>query len=382
MLQRKPQVTVGRIWGIPIGLDWTWFLIFGLVTWSLAATYFPREYPALGIRAYWILGAITALLMFGSVLVHELAHAWVALRNGIPVRGITLHIFGGVAMLERDARTPGAEFRIAVAGPLSSLALAAGFFALYLLDRRVDALAAPSIWLARINLMLALFNMIPGFPLDGGRILRAGVWWATGSQARATRFATWGGQLVAFGFLATGIYLALSGNVITGIWLVFIGWFLRNAAATYQAQAGLEEALRGLTVERIMRRDVPHVSGRIPLDRFVRESVLGRGQRFSVVGEEDRTVPRGLISITAIRDTPEASWDRVTVGEIMVPWDRVVRVDQRSDLLDALQLMESAGVTQVPVTGITAEGEQVLGIISREEVRSYLRARHELRRSA
>lgn len=140
MAHNARQITVDRIWGIPIGLDWTWFFIFGLVSWSLAATFFPREYPALAPWAYWLLGGITSLLRFGSVLVHELAHAWVALRNKIPVRGITLHIFGGLATLERDSRTPGAEFRIAIAGPLSSLALAALFFGGYALDRGIDVL--------------------------------------------------------------------------------------------------------------------------------------------------------------------------------------------------------------------------------------------------
>ena len=184
------SIKLGRIWGIPIGLHFSWFLIFGLVTWSLALGYFPEEYPALTTPAYWILGAITSILFFGSVLVHELAHALIALRNKLPVRAINLFIFGGVAELTQEPRSAGAEFRIAITGPLASLGLAALFGGLYLLDQQIPLLAAPSLWLARINLLLAVFNMIPGFPLDGGRILRAAIWWKTNNLYKATHAAS------------------------------------------------------------------------------------------------------------------------------------------------------------------------------------------------
>lgn len=195
------SVKLGRIWGIPVGLHWSMFLVFGLVTWSLAMGYFPDEYPMLSAPVYWLLGLITSVLFFGSILAHEMGHAIVAQRNQVPVRGITLFIFGGVAQLEQEVRSPGAEFRITIAGPLVSLALAGLFGLLWLLDQSVPYLAAPSIWLARINLLLAAFNMIPGFPLDGGRVLRAIVWKWTGSLIRATRVATFTGQLAAFGFI-------------------------------------------------------------------------------------------------------------------------------------------------------------------------------------
>jgi Zn-dependent protease/CBS domain-containing protein len=382
MMHAKQHLTIGRIWGIPIGLDWSWFLVFGLVSWSLATGFVPREYPQLGPAASWLIAIAIGLLVFGSVLVHELAHAWVALRNQIPVRSITLHIFGGIATIEHGARTPGQEFRIAIAGPISSLVLAGGFLGLYLLDRGIDVLAAPSIWLARINLMLAFFNLIPAFPLDGGRVLRAAIWRFTGSQARSTRVATFTGQLAAFGFIAFGIYLALTGGLVNGLWLVFIGWFLQNAATAHGAQAAVEEALQGLTAGHLMRRDVPAVSALVPLDRFVADHLLAGGQRFSVVTGRDRPLPDGLVSITNVRRMPEAQWSAVTVGEIMVPWDRVVRVEPQVDLLAALRLMETAGVTQVPVTVAGEQGEQLIGTLSRDDVRRYLATRQELRHAA
>lgn len=230
--------------------------------------------------------------------------------------------------------------------------------------------------------MLALFNLIPGFPLDGGRVLRAAIWWHTGDQARANRAATVTGQLAAFGLIAYGAYLALGGALFSGLWLVFIGPFLRGAAAALGAQTAIEGSRHGLTVRQIMRREVPRVSGVVPLDRFVREAIIGGGQRFSLVAEGERQAPRGLLSITNVRARPEAAWGEVTVGEIMVPWERVVRIGPDGDLLAALQLMERAGVAQMPVTLATDGGEELLGVLARDDVRRYLLARQELRASA
>ncbi len=232
----ESSVKLGRVWGIPIGLHWSWFLIFGLVTWSLALGYFPGEYPDLSLAACWLLGALTSALFFGSVLLHELGHTWAALREKMRVRGVTLFIFGGVAQLDDDPRSPGTEFRISVAGPLVSLALAVLFGALYLLDQAIPYLAAPSLWLARMNLMLALFNMIPGFPLDGGRALRAAIWKWTGDAHRATKVAAFTGQVFAFGFIAWGLWIIFQGAFFNGLWLILIGWFLQNAAAAAYAQ--------------------------------------------------------------------------------------------------------------------------------------------------
>jgi Zn-dependent protease len=373
----KASIRLGRIWGIPIGLDWSWFPIFALVTWSLAANFFPREYPSLSTGAVWALAALTALLFFGSVLFHELAHAWVALRNGIGVKEITLHLFGGVAYLEHEPRSAGAEFRIAIAGPLSSLFLAGVCGALFLLDRGVSALAAPTLWLARINLMLALFNLIPGFPLDGGRVLRAIVWRLGNDAARATRVATFTGQIVAFGFMAVGIYTLLNGAVFNGLWLVFIGWFLQNAAAAHRAQLTLEERLRGVTVGQVMTHGYPRVPGYTPLDQLVDEQVLAGGRRFFIVAEsEDR--PRGFVSITDLRAIPREAWRRTTVAETMVPWSRVTRFDPDTDLLTALRTLEAAQVTQAPVVADADSDDRPIGTLSREDVVRYLRLRQEL----
>jgi len=347
------------------------------VTWSLALGYFPNEYPALPAATYWLLGAMTSLLFFGSVLLHELGHSVVALRHHIPVRSITLFIFGGVAHIGSEPRSPGAEFRIAIAGPLTSLALAAGFGALWLVDQvgtkhLSPLLAAPSVWLARINLLLALFNLIPGFPLDGGRILRALVWRVTGSFYRATRVATFTGQITAFGFIAWGLYTLFGGNVFNGLWLVFIGWFLQNAAAASYAQANLQQSLHGVTVAQVMARDCLKVSPHVSLAYLVEEKVLTSGQRCFLVAEDDQL--RGMVTLRDIAAVPKGTWSRVTVGQAMVPRERLILMRDDTELLEALQKMDDANVAQVPVV----EGDRIVGLLSREQVLHYLRIRAEL----
>ena len=368
----EASVKLGRIWGIPIGLHLSWFLIFGLVTWSLALGYFPAEYPDLAITTYWLLGAVTSLLFFGSVLVHELGHALVALRNQIPVRGITLFIFGGVAQIGRESSSPGVEFRVAIAGPVASLGLAVLFYGLWLLDRPIAYLAAPSLWLARINLLLAVFNMIPGFPLDGGRVLRALIWQWTGSLYRATQVATFSGQLVAFGFIGGGVWMMLGGNFFNGLWLVFIGWFLQNAAAASYAQSNLQQSLRGVQVTQVMTHDCPLVSGQLPLERLVEEQILTSGQRcFFVAGNGQLA---GMLTLTDVAKVPRTEWGQVTTGQIMVPWERLAHVTPKTELLTALQTMDDANVNQVPVV----EGQEIIGMLAREHVLRYLRVRAEL----
>lgn len=366
------SIKLGKIMGIPVGLHTSWFLVFALVTWSLAVGYFPREYPSLQPVAFWGLGVITSLLFFGSVLVHELGHSIVALRNKIPVHGVTLFIFGGVAQIGREPSDAGTEFRIAIAGPLSSLVLAAGFAGLWWLDRAIPYLAAPSVWLMRINLMLALFNLIPGFPLDGGRVLRAALWYFSGSFHRATQIATFTGQLFAFGFIGLGVLVILNGNLINGLWLVFIGWFLQNAAAATYAQTALQKSLRDITVAQAMTRDCQLVPPHMPLSQLIENYVLTGGQRCFFVTEEDRL--RGLLTLTDMARIPRMEWAHTTAGEVMIPWDRIVRVRPDMALLAALQAMDDANVNQVPVL----VGEELVGILSREQVLRYIRTRSEL----
>ncbi len=366
------SITLGRILGIPVGVHISWLLIFALITWSLSVGFFPPEYPDLPVTWYWILGVFTSLFFFGSVLVHELGHSILAQRNGIAVRGITLFIFGGVAQIEREPETPGAEFRIAIAGPLTSLVLGLAFAALWLFDRGIPYLAAPSAWLMRINLMLAFFNLIPGFPLDGGRVLRAIVWQVTGSFERATRLASFTGQLVAAGFIGLGVVSMLGGNTFNGLWLVMIGWFLQNAAATTYAQMNAQQSLRDIKVEQVMSRECPIVPGQLLLNQLVENYVLTGGRRCFLVQNEG-PLP-GILTLRDIAQVPRTQWGQVAVYQIVKPAEQLVYVAPQTDLLSALRTMDEANVNQVPVID---KGE-LIGMLSREQMIHYARARAEL----
>lgn len=368
----EATIKLGRVWGIPIGLHSSWFLIFALVTWSLAAGYLPIEYPSLPSVSLWLMGAVTSILFFASVLLHELGHTYLALRNKIPVRGITLFLFGGVAQITRDPDNAGAEFRIAIAGPATSLLLGIFFGGVWLFSETFPYLAAPSLWLARINLSLALFNLIPGFPLDGGRVLRALVWQATGSFHRATQIATFAGQLVAFGFIGIGVLVLLEGNLFNGLWLIFIGWFLQNAAASSYAQSSIQKTMRSVKVGQIMQRDCSWVPGSTPLQRLVEDEILATGRRCFLVADDGRLL--GVLTLRDIASVPRDEWDRIPAEKAMVPWERLRKVDSNTELLTALQTMDDANVAQLPVV----EGDRILGMLSREQIIAYLRTRAEL----
>ena len=374
-------VRIGTILGIPVRLHLSWLLIFGLLTWSLAAGYFPEEYSELAPSINWTLGIITSLLFFLSVLAHELGHAIVAQRNNIHVKSITLFIFGGLAQIIREPQDPGQEFRIAAAGPLVSFLLAGLFYALYLLDQSIDWLAAPSIWLARINLLLALFNLIPGFPLDGGRMLRAAVWRSTGDLKRATQIATTVGQLSAFAIIVVGISVAVTGDLFDGLWLVFIGWFLQNASTTTLAQSNTQDILSGLRVSQVMAIEWPTLASKLPLNRLVEEKILRGGPRYYFIerdgyGEEEKSgCPKGMLSLTNVMAIPQSQWAFTPVDKIMVPWDELIVTTPDTPIIQAVQLMDEANVAQLPVL----EEGQLVGILAREQIIRHLRLRAELR---
>jgi len=361
------SIRIARIWGIPIGLHPSWFLIFALVTWSLASGFFPGQYPLSSTWFVWLLGLLTSLLFFGSVLAHELGHAYIALRNHIPVRSINLFFFGGLAHIGREPRLPGEEFRIAIAGPLVSLGLALFFQVISLAEEALPWLSVSSAYLARINLLLALFNLIPGFPLDGGRVLRALVWWATRSYSRATRFASFSGQMIAFGFIGFGLVSVFSGNFLNGLWLGLIGMFLQNAAAGAAQQGQIQEQLGGVTVEQVMSRDVAVVPSQMTLDRLVQYNASGQWVHNFLV-EENGRLP-GLLTWRDIGAVPRQIWYRVTAGQVMKPWQGWNPVTPDTSLLSALQQMEEANQALIPVM----QGPEVAGLLSREQVLRYLR---------
>jgi Zn-dependent protease len=363
---------IGRIWGIPVGLHWSMLFVFGMLTLSLATAFFPDTDPDLPAAAYWAMGLVAAVLFFVSILLHELGHSRVALHNGIPVDSITLFIFGGIARIAGRPKTAGVELAIAIAGPLVSFALAAVFGAIWYLANDLTYLAAPAGWLARLNLILALFNLLPGFPLDGGRILRALVWQVTGNEQRATQVSLVSGQVLAFGLMGVGALLSFNGDFANGIWLIVIGWFLQNAAVSEATGSKVEIALRGATVQQAMGPRETEIPSRTKVRQVIDEHILATGHRYFLVIDGD--VPRGVVTLRDLATVPQDRWDWTSVGDIMTPWSRLTVVTPDTDLLAALQVMDDARVSSLPVM----DGERVCGLLTREEVLHYVRLRMEL----
>jgi Zn-dependent protease/predicted transcriptional regulator len=379
----KTNIKLGTIWGIPIGLHWSWFLVFVLMSSSLASSLFPAMFPEASPLSYWIMGAATTVLLFGSVLLHELGHAFEALRHKLPVRRITLFIFGGVAELSEDTRNPQEEFRIAIAGPMVSMALAVGFYASWLLSRDLTGyLAIPALYLARINLILAIFNLIPGFPLDGGRVLRAAVWAWSGSQVRATHYASIGGQVVATGFMGLGAFSLVGGDVSSGVWLLFIGWFLFSAASSAMKQNRVHDMLEGVRVEQVLRPGYARVPRGLTIDRLVSDHVLVHGEGYFLVEEEDRVV--GIITLTDVARVDRERWPSITVEQIMTAPERLVVLPSEASLLEALETMERREIHQIPVMrdrGVSMpllSSDTIIGILSKREISEYLGKRTKL----
>lgn len=368
----KTTVKIGEVWGIPIGVHISWFLIFIMLTWSLTMGYFPEEYTGLTDITYLALGLVTSLLFFGSVLAHELGHSYLAIKSKIPVKGINLYIFGGIAQISKEPDSPRTEFLISVAGPLISILLSILFGGIWLADKNIPILAAPSVYLMRINFLLAIFNLIPGFPLDGGRILRALVWWVTKSFQRATRIASYSGQMVALGFIGVGVYTIFNGELLNGLWLAFIGWFLQNAASSAYKQMNMQEALQGITVGQVMVRECIRVSNLTTINRIVEDMVLSGGQRCFFVAENGKL--RGMVTLRDITEVPKRKWKFTTAEQTMVPMHRLVKVSPDVKLMKALQTMDEANVAQVPVV----DGDELVGVLSREQIVHYIRTRAEL----
>jgi Zn-dependent protease len=367
---------IGRLAGIDLAIHPSWLVIFFLVTYSLAAFQFPMEFAGWSPATYWIVAVATALLFFASVLAHELSHALVARRFGLRVEGITLFIFGGATSLDRDSRTPREEALIAVAGPLTSLAIGAALIGLELVVGQPQ-LAALVGWLGVINVMLGAFNLIPGFPMDGGRLLRAVVWRIRGDRLAATRNAAVVGRLFAYLLIAIGVYLALrpGGSIFSGLWLALIGWFLSNAAEATVAQAGLERSLLGVMVRDAMDRMPAAVSPNELVSELVSERMLRGNERSYLVRHADGGLA-GLVTLGDVRRVPRDQWPLTRVTDIMTRYADLATVRADAPVTDALRLLEEHEVGQLPV--IEDEARTPVGVVSRRGILRLVEARMKL----
>jgi len=360
-------IPIGRLFGISIDLDYSWFLIVGLLTWMLAVSYYPPEFPGWPAAEYWLVGFITSVLLFVSVLIHELSHSVVAKGYGIGVPRITLFLFGGVAQIASEPPNPAAEFWIAIAGPVASLALAALCWELEPLFPASGAAFALIEYLALINLVLALFNLIPGFPLDGGRVFRAILWRASHSYHRATVAAGISGRFFGFLLIFLGIWQALTGDIAGGIWIAFIGWFLESAAGSQLQQESLHNLLGDHRVADAMQRNFVRAPAAASLQDLVDGYFLPSNTRAVVVDRFDGRI--GLVTLASLGETPRSDWVATPASQVMTPLEALHTTRPNAILWSALEKMGRDGVDQLPVVD---ENSNLVGILSREDILHYL----------
>ena len=375
----QAQVKLGRVAGISIGLHYSWFIIALLITLSLAA-HFHSVTPQWSDTVVWSAAIVTGVLFFAALLTHELAHSLVAKVKGLRVRAITLFALGGVSQIESEAPDAKSEFWIAIVGPLASLVIGLAFLLIARLtgwspgtEPSTPALAV-LLWLGYINIMLAAFNMIPGYPLDGGRVLRALIWWITHNADRSTRMAAEIGQAVAFVFIILGLFRFFVGANFCGLWLAFIGWFLLDASRSSYFQVDLMEGLRGRPVAELMERDCPTVEGHLRLEDFVHEYLLRSGRRcFAVVQNGQLT---GLITPNEVKHVDKERWLQTSVQSVMRPLSQLRTVAPDTPAIQALAIMSREDINQLPVLS----NGRLEGIFSRRHILGFLQNHAELYR--
>lgn len=364
-------IKLGKIFGIEIRLHFSWVIIFFLVGYSLSFFYFPEQYKGLPQATYLLMGMITTFLFFGSILFHEMSHSLVARRNGLPIRFITLFIFGGVSTISKEPDNPNVELKMAAAGPASSIVLSILFGLVGVVGGLVGAsvpFTAVAVYLAGINMLLALFNLVPGFPLDGGRLLRALLWKFTGSIQRATKIAADIGRGFAFALIAGGLLLVFAGYVANGLWFIFIGWFLEQAARGSYQQVVVGQALSRVLVRDVMTPEPVTIPAEMSLRQAVDEYFLThRHSGFPVMKNDG---PVGVVSLSDIRDVPRGDWETVTVEQTMEPLGRSAIVEADAHVTDLLTRLHDRETDRLLVVD---RAQHVVGIVTNDDITRYLR---------
>ena len=373
MSSRTDHVQIARVIGIPIYLHFSWLIIFGLIAWTLSTGYFPAQSPDLPASSYWAKGLVASLLFFVSILLHELGHAFVARRQGLRTLSITLFVFGGVAQLEKDPKDGRAEFWMAAAGPVASLALAGLFYTLANLPLVGASAAAVARYLALINLMLALFNLVPAFPMDGGRLLRGALWGPLG-KARATRIASGAGTLFAFLLISAGVFSLLRGDSLGGLWYILIGWFIKDASLSSYHQVPLDEALRGVTVRDAMVQAVATIPGSGSVAEAAREYFMRTGFGSYPVTRGEAVV--GLLCLKDVLRLSAEEREATSVQGAMRPLTDALVTDPDVPLPEAIARMAQAGTARL----LVMHGERLAGLLTMNGVIRRLKVREELGR--
>lgn len=368
---------IGKLFGIDIEINYTWFIIFGLVTAALAFAYFPTVYPGLSVGVSVVMGIITSFLFFASVLLHELMHSVVAMRNGMHIQKITLFIFGGVSQLTDEPQTPGIEFRMAIAGPGTSFVLGIAFGVIALGFISINASPAffgPFVWLGIINVLLAVFNLIPGFPLDGGRVLRSILWASFKNIERATRVASLFGQGFAYFLIVTGLVFIFSG-LLDGLWLILVGWFLNNAAQGSYQQLILRESLKGVNVNQLMKKDVQAMPSQTKLKEAVSDYFLRSNKSTYPVVETPTGELVGIVRINDVQSIPQQEWEQREVKQVSKPLPAEKQVNPDEDAMGALLKMTQAKTDNL----LVVDKKHLQGKVNRKDIMRLIKIKSRLK---
>jgi Zn-dependent protease/predicted transcriptional regulator len=372
----RSSIKLFKVFGIEIRLDYSWFIIFALFAYYFGFYYFPSYLPGLNKGLLALITIVTVIVFFISVLIHEMSHSLVARRRGTPVERITLFLFGGMAQIEKEPETPYSEFIMAIAGPVASFVLAGIFGVIWFFTRDIRPMAIPVGYLAVINLVLGIFNMLPGYPLDGGRVLRSIIWKVTGNLKRATLIASTAGRVLGFMIIAGGIYFIFTGNFLNGIWLSFIGWFLQSSAQMGYRQLIIETSIKGIKVKDIINENIVYVLKDITLQGLVNDYFMKyRFGRFPVIEDEETQKLIGIISLHDIKEVPREEWPEVKAGDIVKPVSDSEKLSLSTSVSDAIKKMGKNNLSHL----VVMSGGKLRGIITKSDVMRFINIRSEFR---
>ena len=365
----KSSIKLFRIAGIEIRLDYSWFIIFAILVYYFGFSYFPVVLPDLSRGFLAIVTIVTVLLFFFSVLAHELSHSLVAKKRGMPVSRISLWIFGGIAEIEKEPETPFTEFAMAIVGPVASFVLAGIFGIIWFFTRTFSPVNESAAYLAQINVILGVFNLVPGYPMDGGRVLRSIVWKATGNLKRATFIASTIGRVFGFLLIALGVIFFFTNNFFNGAWFAFIGWFIQSAAYMSYRQLIFDISIKGIKVRDIITEDVVTVTQELSLKDIVEDYFMKyRFSRFPVVTNIHSQKLIGVLSINDIKAFPREDWGNITAGKVVKSVSENEIVDEDSDISDAFKKMTKNNLAHL----VVMTDFRIKGMITRTDVMRYI----------
>ncbi len=371
---RTNSFKVFRISGIDIRIDYSWFVIFALIAYFFGFSYFPRVLPGISIWLIAIITIISALLFFFSILFHEVSHSITSIRKGIPVKQITLFIFGGIAQIEKEPDTPAKEFQISIAGPAASYFLAIVFGVIWIVSRQIPVIMEPAKYLTIINIALGTFNLLPGFPLDGGRILRSIIWKVSNNFEKATIIASNVGRGIGFAMIAVGIVYIFLGVFFNGIWLIFIGWFLQSAAAQANAQIALEKSIKGIKVKDVITTEIVSVSKDITVRELIDDWFLKyKYGKFPVIDRNNNDRYLGIITLNDVKELPREKWDIATVGEIVNTYIEEDKIEMETELYEAVKKINSGNISAL----VVIKDGKLQGILTKTDIMQFLKIKSE-----